>query len=64
MLQVDVSSSWERSGPRPAHRGWRSIPPDLPEVTAAFTAEFTVEYDGGTAVAATRSDGLTVAIDA
>ena len=60
MLQVDVSRSWEQSPLRLAHQGWRSIPPNLPGVTYAFT----VEYDGGMAVAATRTDGLTVAIDA
>ena len=60
MLQVDVSRSWDHSPLRLAHRGWRSIPPNLPGVTYAFT----VEYDGGMAVAATRTDGLTVAIDA
>lgn len=44
-----------------AHRGWRKVPvAGLPGAVVAYA----VEYDGGAAVAVTREDGLTVAIDA
>ncbi|HWM04063.1 MAG TPA: hypothetical protein VNP92_17150 [Actinophytocola sp.] len=60
VVRVEVATSWEQSGLRLAHEDWRSARTDVPGVEEAFV----VEYDGGMAVAATRTDGLTVAIDA
>ena len=59
-VRVEVDTSWEESHVRLTHDGWRSVSTDLPGVEEAFV----VDYDGGMAVAAIRTDGLMVAIDA
>jgi hypothetical protein len=60
MVQVEVTASWDDGGVHLAHDGWRRTDP-LP---AGATDAYVVDYPLGTAVAVTRADGITVAIDA
>jgi hypothetical protein len=59
-VQVEVSTDWADAQVHLAHDGWRDAEPGVPGVVRAWS----VKYDGGFAVAVTRKDGLTVALDA
>jgi hypothetical protein len=59
VVQIEVSRGWRDSQIHLAHDGWRPAA----TVPAGTERAFVVEYDGGLAVAVTRPDGITVALD-
>jgi len=59
MVQVEVNRGWRDSQVHLAHDGWQPAP-----VPTGAVRAFAVEYDGGLAVAVTRPDGMTIALDA
>ena len=60
MVMVEVTTDWRGSQIRLAHGGWQPAG-SLP---AGAVRAYVAEYPGGTAVAVTRTDGTTVALDA
>ncbi len=60
VVQVEVTTAWKDAQTHLAHDGWR--PAD--SLPAGAVSGYVAEYDGGTAVAVTREDGTTVALDA
>jgi hypothetical protein len=59
LVQIEVNRGWRDSQIHLAHDGWRPAG----KVPAGAVRAFVVEYDGGLAVAVTRPDGITVALD-
>jgi|1185.fasta_scaffold25528_2 hypothetical protein len=60
MVVVEVTTDWRTAQTNLAHGGWHPAS-SLP---AGAARAYVADYQGGTAVAVTRSDGTTVALDA
>ena len=59
MVRVEVTSAWDDAQVHLAHEGWLPAETIPPGTVNGYVAE----YPGGTAVAITRADGTTVALD-
>jgi len=59
VVQIEVNRGWRDSQIHLAHDGWQPAA----TVPAGAVRAFVLDYDGGLAVAVTRPDGITVALD-